>query len=307
MRMRALFALSLSLAVSMHDPQFAAAQEPVVSTTPAGSGRLFGHLLGFNTTELVLPDISSVAPEDCDGWECQRRWKFRAIPYGWVPGCQGDIGGRRVTASVDVSIGDTLNVMFNHLNAVGLGQFEATNGRFGMIFNGIYADVSPGKEFRHLDFSSRLRLALFDLTGTVELPALAERMHLPCGSRFELLAGARFDSFSGDVTVTGPRGNSDTFGGTDDWFDMIVGARMRVPLGRCLTAQVRGDVGGFGLGEASRFTWNVEATLEYRLSPCLSMFAGYRWLDIDHHSGGPRDFHFNLTLNGPLVGFAFDF
>jgi hypothetical protein len=59
-----------------------------------------------------------------------------------------------------------------------------------------------------------------------------------------------------------PRAGAESRG----WFDPIVGCRLRVRLRERLTEQVRGDIGGFDIGEASRFTWNVEALLEVRCS-----------------------------------------
>jgi len=138
--------------------------------------------------------------------------------------------------------------------------------------------------------------------------AVPDLLGLPCGSQFEMLAGVRYVALSAGLTVTGPRGNSVSASGTEDWFDPIVGCRLRVPLGERLTGQVRGDIGGFDIGEASRFTWNIEALLEIRCTERCSLFGGYRWLDIDQVSGDGRDrFGFDMNLNGPLVGFVLDF
>ena len=226
----------------------------------------------------------------------------------WVMEQEGDVTVRGVTAPVDVSMGKMLDIFFNELNFAAIGQIEAGNGKFGVLFNGIYADVSPGSEVRRLDFSSRFRLAILDCAFTCALDGVPDRLRLPPSSQFELLAGVRYNSLSAGLTVTGPRGNTATAGGTEDWVDPIIGARLRVPLRPCLTAQVRGDIGGFGIGEASQCTWNIEATLEYRCSPRCSLFAGYRWLDIDYSNGsGSRRFGFDMHLSGPLVGLALDF
>ena len=75
-----------------------------------------------------------------------------------------------------------------------------------------------------------------------------------------------------------------------------------------MTAQVRGDFGGFDIGDASKFTWNIEAIVEYRCSACCSLMAGWRWLDIDRESAsGNRKFGFDINMNGPIMGIVFDF
>lgn len=239
--------------------------------------------------------------------ECKRPWTFRVIPYGWLYGTHGDVTVRGVTAPVDVSIGKSLDLLFHDLNFAAMGQMEARKGPVGIIFNGFYLDVSPSKRIRNLDFSQAFRNTILDLVLTYELP-LPEQSFLPAGSRFELLGGFRYNALSGGLTVTGPRGNSAGDSGTDDWFDPILGARLRLPVCDLWTIQVRGDIGGFDLGEASRLTWNIEATLEYRWSDHCTLFAGYRWLDIDHRSGsGTREFRYDVNMGGPLMGLAFDF
>lgn len=248
------------------------------------------------------------APSEVAWAECRKPWSLRVIPYLWAPAFDGDLTTGVVSGEVDVTVGEILDILWNDINFAALGQIEINNGKCGIIFNGTYVDVSPGREVRNLDFSSRFRLAILDTTVTGELENLPALCRLPEGSRVEVLAGVRYYSLSAGLTVTGPRGNSATASGTEDWQDPIIGARLRVPLRRCLTAQVRGDIGGFDIGEASQFAWNIEAILEYRCSERCSLFAGYRWLDIDYTAGsGNRTFGFDMNLNGPLVGFAFDF
>jgi hypothetical protein len=280
------------------NPQPPSTADAVARETGASTGSMPA---GFK----ILNEASS-----CDR-ECRgpaRVWRWRVVPYGWVPGMEGDVTVRGVTAPVDVSIGRVLDIFFGDLNAAGIIQLEGSNGRCGFLFNGVYADVSPGRQVRQLDFSSDFRTTILDLAGTLNLEGLPDRLGLPCGSRFELLAGVRYVALSAGLTVTGPRGNSVSASGTEDWFDPIIGCRARVPLFERLTGQLRGDIGGLDIGEAPRFTWNVEAILEYQWTTRCSLFGGYRWLDIDRVTGDGRGrFGFDMNLNGPLLGLAIDF
>jgi hypothetical protein len=220
----------------------------------------------------------------------------------------GDVTIRGETAAVDVSIGDVLDILFGDLDIAALGQIEANYGQCGLIFNGYYVKVSPGGQFRNLNFSTEFEQTILDLAFTYQLECVAEALCLPPCSRFEVLAGARYNVLEGGLTITGPRGNSVTVDGTEEWLDPIIGGRVRVPLCECATLQVRGDIGGFDWGDASRFTWNIEATVEYRCSERCSLFGGWRWLDIDYEKGsGRQKFAYDVLLSGPLVGIAIDF
>ncbi len=265
---------------------------------------------------VIQPASQSVSQPNCDlscaeCSDCFRPWTFRVIPYGWLPGFHGDVTVRDTTVPVSVSSGKVLGIFTDHLDMAAIGQVEGSNGTFGFIFNGIYADLGVSKDVNRLNFSSGFSMTILDSTLTYQVNALPELLHMPCGSQFEFLGGARYYSLATDLTVTftGPRKvRSVTAEGASDWTDPIIGARLRVPFCQHLTGQVRGDLGGFGIGDASQFTWNIEATLEYQMSQHVSLMAGYRWLDIDRSSQSQdHNFGCNLSLTGPIIGLAIDF
>jgi len=88
----------------------------------------------------------------------------------------------------------------------------------------------------------------------------------------------------------------------------MVGARATAKLTEKLSLRVRGDIGGFGIGSASDFAWNVVAFLGYQLSRRISFGVGYRIIDIDYERGsGRRRFEYDVTTSGPVLGLAFHF
>lgn len=106
----------------------------------------------------------------------------------------------------------------------------------------------------------------------------------------------------GDVEIPGV-----TVGGLDadleetvDWVDPILGLRARVDLGERLWAGVRGDLGGFGIGSASDFTWQAMALLGWRLSEHWILSGGYRGLGYDREP-------FDLVQHGPILGLSYRF
>ena len=83
-----------------------------------------------------------------------------------------------------------------------------------------------------------------------------------------------------------------------DWVDPVLGARTRLALSDRWLLSVRGDIGGFGVGSASDFSWQVVAGMGYRLTDRTTLSAGYRKLDIDYKSG---DAELDMTLEGPFA------
>jgi hypothetical protein len=229
----------------------------------------------------------------------------RVIPYNWLTEMHGDLTLRGQTADIDISLDDTWDFLWNDLNFAAIGQVEAYYGRCGVIFNGLYMDLSLGAQVRRLNFDADFTQTILDTTFTYELEGVAQCLPLPCGSRFDLLAGMRYNSLSAGVTLTGPRGNQVRVSGSEDWVDPIIGARLRVPLTETAIFSFRGDIGGFDWGNSSEFTWNIELMAERRCSERCSLIAGYRWLGIDRDDS-PR-FGYDFTISGPVLGLAIDF
>jgi hypothetical protein len=244
-----------------------------------------------------FPGVNCPAP--CDAGP-QLELKF--LPYFIVPRMNGDVTVRGVNAPVDVSLGRMWDLFTHDLNMAFVGQMEAKYGRLGFLANGVYMDLSPGGQVRNLRFDSDYEQTVLDLAITYELGSKADCQCLV--RRLEFLAGVRYNSLSGDLTVTGPLGNTASIGGTRSWTDPIVGLRAEIPLKPSWTLLLRGDVGGFGINGCSQFTWNAEVAMAYQWSDSCSLFAGYRWLDIDYARG---EFAYDMQIDGPMVGLIFRF
>jgi len=116
---------------------------------------------------------------------------------------------------------------------------------------------------------------------------------------FELLAGGRYTHLRTTVTLTTPLNTRDARL-DQDWFDPFVGAQAFLPLSKSLQLQLRGDVGGFGVG--CDFTWQATARLNWHVSRVVQLGLGYRWLDQDFETGSGVDyFRWNILTQGPLM------
>ena len=65
---------------------------------------------------------------------------------------------------------------------------------------------------------------------------------------------------------------------------------------------LRGDIGGFGVG--SQLTWDVTASVGYRMSDTATLLFGYRHLDVDYQDGR---FKIDGQFSGPYLGLSFRF
>ena len=73
------------------------------------------------------------------------RWQYELTPYLWASGMKGDVqAGALPRTSVDMSFSDILDVFDFGL----MGAFEARNGRWGLLFDGMYMKVSDSATAR---------------------------------------------------------------------------------------------------------------------------------------------------------------
>ena len=89
---------------------------------------------------------------------------------------------------------------------------------------------------------------------------------------------------------------------TYDWVDPLLGARVAVDVTKRWSVFARGDVGGFGIGNASDLTWQGMLGSQFRVADHASLTAGYRALGIERD--GPVK---NTILYGPQIGVLLDF
>jgi hypothetical protein len=274
-----------SLTLLMYFPLVTSAQEAGFPTQPASQ----------------LASLSCAAP--CDPSPALTG-KF--TPYFWVTRMNGDIGKGPVTAPVHVTLGEMWHLITHEFQMGFLGQLELNYGRVGFLANGAYFELTPGGELQNLNFASTTSQTALDLVFTYNLLPTDND---PCPDpRWELLAGTRYYALTGDLTITGPRGNAVSFTGARDWWDPIVGTRVTLPLNEAWSVQARGDVGGFGINGCSRLSWNIELAALYHCSDRIDLMAGYRWLDANYRRGeGVDRFLYDVQSDGPMVGLTFKF
>ena len=70
----------------------------------------------------------------------------------------------------------------------------------------------------------------------------------------------------------------------------------------------RGDVGGFGIGDAADFSWQATAEVGFRISRRVAVGAGCRVLEYDTIEGeGDSRSGYDLRMSGAIVGLGMSF
>jgi hypothetical protein len=215
-----------------------------------------------------------------------KKWTFDTSLNLFLAGLSGDVTVKGQPAKVDAGFGDILD----HLKAGAAGRVTLGYDRWFL-----------STEFSYMKLVASVPAANVDIKQWLVEPSLGYQF---C-EYFAGFAGARYNNIDGTVNFTGPVGL--VRGGTQEWWDPIIGAQLSYPLlGKKLTFDGHFDLGGFGVG--SSLTWQAYPYLNWRFAKWGSAQLGYRWLGTDYQTGsGASKFRYDVVVQGPQIGFTFHF
>lgn len=266
-------------------------------------------------------------------------WTYRFTAYAWLPGINGSSTIRGRSADVDASFIDLVEhaQIPKELFAL-MGYGEARNGRLSLFADVVYmmlgregggsASLKPGP-FVNATVGAQVgfkyRMTIAEVGAAYEIarwngsivgptnPASYTALDLVAGGRYWWQKADLNIALTGaltilDLTVSGNRAVASS--GTIDWFDPLVGARIRHQFspGRELT--ISGDVGGFGVG--SKFSWQAVGAYTWEISRTNNFIwtgmVGYRALYVDYEQGsGVTQYEYNILQHGPILGVSMRF
>lgn len=286
-------------------------------------------------------DLGSAEVSTTDTLEAPpRAWELRVTPYAWLVGMNGDVTVNGRKTEVDASFIDLVEKSDSIIAL--FGNFEARKGRFSLYNDSLYAKLTASKNtLTNLnpvpglsltlgaDVGAEFQLVIVEAGATYQLfqhhsgggwkdsvPSRSTALDLVVGGRYwnietDLKLGLTATVDFAALGLRRSRSLAIADGGTVDWFDPLVGLRLRHQLAPGQDLFARGDIGGFGVG--SDFSWNAIAgySWECRCRPfgaTLSGFVGYRALYADYAQGsGNRQFEWDMLIHGPVIGASFRF
>lgn len=223
-------------------------------------------------------------------------WQFKVIPFVWVPATDIQVSYGSRSLGTTVSPSQTVSKLQFAL----AGAVAAQKGEWGIMGEGLYANLANDVQFRNVTGSLRSNQTLLQASGTY-------RLLDDDGLSLDAVAGLRFydfgftNSFIRDGVVFTQ--NFDAHH-SKSWLDPLVGLRANIPFNKELSLNVYGDVGGFGVG--SDFSWRAQAVFGYSISECVDLNLGYAALGARLSQGVGADFlKFDFKNYGPVMGATF--
>jgi hypothetical protein len=259
-------------------------------------------VLGFTGAALYGQDLSSPS----------ENWTVTVAPYIWFASLDSTNTVNGLSGHTDLSFNEVLDIAQMSFNA----RAEARKGPWGLLFDVTYMDLEDElKGTRspvNYRFDETIRNLASDFAVSYRVYERSFGLELKRKMAIDPYVGVRYGYLKQEVklNVAIPNVGSQgaTLGGSEDWVEPFVGGRILWEISEKVSAGIRGDIGGFGIGSASDLTWNAVVWLGYRMTDRIDLGLGYRILDLDYSRGsGASEFGLDVRADGPLVGVSIRF
>jgi len=243
----------------------------------------------------------------------RQSWHVTLAAYLWATDISGTSYADGVPTDIDIAFDD----LFDKLESAFMGYVEVQYKRWSFAVDAsvvnLKNDVAGPVGFVSGDVT--LDQTIVDLR--LGYTALCRQVGSSqwgscCYPRFMTLdgvVGARNWSFDQELTLNRPTTGTPVSVSTDEsWWDPYVGARWRWQFAKRWGFSLYGDIGGFGIEDASELTWQIQAMVRFHITRGLFVAAGYRALDVDRVEGsGASQNGIDATYHGPVIGVGYRF
>ncbi len=223
----------------------------------------------------------------------QSDWSYQATIYLFTP--ETKVSQETPNGKVEgtLSFADALE----NLDLAFMGTFAATNGRWSLLADYNYTDLSfsnttPGPASSGVETSLTTKF----LSGY-----LGYRVLTTDTSTVDVAGGFRWFRTQTDFTVLPGTAPGRMVNIDESWTDPVIGVRARVDFNDRWSGTGFFDYGGFTNDSE---TWQVLLTADYAINDRWLLRGGYRYISFDHEING-GDFKFEQS--GPLFGATYRF
>jgi hypothetical protein len=222
-------------------------------------------------------------------------WRHTLVIYGMGAAIDGSAQIGQVEVPIDVSISD----VFDALEVGAMATYRVENDTWSFTVDTTFTGLGGSDTTEGGLLRGELDVDQFTFMGTAGRKLT---------DNLEFLFGFAYMNLSTDLKLNGTAGEVvDLQASADvDWIDPTVGLQYNVPFGEDWRLNLRGDIGGFGIG--SELMYQLLATFRWQMSDTAGIVFGYRVIDFDYEEGQGRNYqHYDLTEQGPVVGVVISF
>ena len=258
-------------------------------------------ILGFTTVRSQVTNLNFNEEDD------RKDWSFSFTPYALLASQSTNVGGEQIRQSFG-DLSSLTNTGFQFIASV---RYR----RFGFSLDGTLANLGKEEPLGLLELKLNLDQQILHFKGSYILYETYEMEdnRVIDGWSLEAIAGAKswkievqldYALFFNDELLTEDR----LLDQKQDWWDMMVGVRTTISLSPRVLLGSWISVGGFGLGNSSKFTYDFTYLNAFRLSRLITINAGFRNFRYKRVDGeGESELETRVNVLGPFLGVSFIF
>lgn len=213
-----------------------------------------------------------------------------------------------VEAELDMNLRDALEVLDFTIS----GRLESWRENLGIIVDANYLGISddgavtgPGPFGKGIDAEVDVSQHWFGLLGAYRVGYGQLGSGQPYS--FDLQAGLRYNEIKQTVKISGGPGGGRKFGGTETWWEPVVGARVAWGINDRWSGAFMMDAGGFGVG-GNDLAISAMLGADYNINDRTSLKLGWRYYSIDYSTNrSDGKFAYDVIQTGPIIGLTVAF
>ncbi len=235
-------------------------------------------------------------------------WGFAITPYAFLAAQSTDVNGQALRSSFS-DLSSITNAGFQIISTV---RYK----RATFSFDGTFATLASGIEQGPLKIDATIQQRILDFKlGYIVYDNFEFNNTRPIkGWKLEFGIGAKY--WANNVTIDDQLTLELPILGIDTtisnstylpqkWWDMMIGLKTQFILNDRVNLLVNLDVGGFGIGNSSKFAYNFTYVNNFRVLSWLSVDAGFRnfhYKRTDFDEATQSDVNTIVNVLGPLLG-----
>ena len=241
-----------------------------------------------------------------------RKWHVSVAAYLWATDIDGTSYADGAPTDIDIAFDD----LFDKLESSFMGYVEVQYDRWSFAVDASFVSLEETWDgLRGVPVTAEVDQTIVDLrlgytvlcrqVGSSQWGSCCYPRHMT----LDAVVGARYWSLEQELNSTSVMNEAPvSFSSDESWWDPYVGARFRWQFAKRWGLSLYGDVGGFGIEDASDPTWQIQTMVRFHITRGFFLAAGYRVLDLDRVKGsGAAQNGIDATYQGPVLGLGYRF
>ncbi len=234
----------------------------------------------------------------------RKKWSVAISPYAWLAGNATDVGGEKLRQS------------FNDLSSL-------TNFGFQMATTARYKRLTATVDWTYAHLASSIDNAVLIVDANVYQVIIDNKIgyivydhikydekNVIAGWSIEANIGAKY--WLNDINVDYSLLLIENYpiegqiNEKQDWWDLMLGTKTNFILSKSVLLSISGDIGGFGIGNSSQLSWDLNYANTFKVSDLILVTAGYRSFRYNRTDGtGDNELKTKVHAYGPFIGVSF--